>query len=159
MGQYRSISTGLGGEIKIREDVVIIKDVPYGKFCDDGKHISPYKYGNPTLVVDDFGYVIGAFDSKTYGKLRLIGNEVKGIELTAEGEALFNGTSQRQNAIADSVRHDVSLVNIIEKEYNRATSHKRTKGYANSFGTQVKIIAFIAIVLIIVAVFIIDPPK
>lgn len=159
MGQYKSISTGLGGEIKIREDVVIINDVPYGKFCDDGKHISPYKYGNPTLVVNDFGYVIGAYDGKTYGKLRFNGYEVKGIVLTAEGEALLNGTAQRQNAASDSTKNDESFVNMIEREYNRATNRERTKGYANSFGTPVKIIAFIVILLIITIAFIIDPPK
>lgn len=159
MGQYKSISTGLGGEIKLREGVVTIKDVPYGKFCDDGKHISQYKYGNPTLVVSDFGYVIGAYDGKTYGKLRYNGYEVMSIELTAEGEALLNGTAQRQNAASDSTKSGESFVNIIEREYNRDTNRERTKGYANSFGTPVKIIAFIVIILIIAAAFIIDPPK
>lgn len=159
MGKYKSISTGLGGEIKLREGVVTVNDVPYGRFCDDGRHISPYKYGNPTLLVDDLNYVSGAYDGKVYGKLGFSGDKVTGIELTAEGEALFNGTAQRQAVTPDSIRSDDSFAIIIEREYNKATNRERTKGYANSFGTPVKIIAFIIIVLVIAIVFITDPPK
>lgn len=159
MSKYKSLGTGLGGEIKLNDGVVVINDVPYGRFGDDGKHIMPYKYGNPTLIVDEFGCVSGAFDGITYGKLCFTGNNVTGIILTDEGERLLNGNNDTRKTELKSMSETAEYINAIERAYNKATNSRRTTGYANSFGTPVKIIAIILIVLIIATVFIMDPPK
>ncbi|GEM_PF-5970950 len=146
MSEYKTFNNGssLGGDIRsYNSGEIVIEGKPYGKI--DGDHIYPYVYGNPTLIIDTYGYVIG-LDGIKYGKLVTFGNEIKGVEVfTSPFKNEVNNAPSNSGSFA-SGSFGGFVVDKAFDAYSRFESKPKSKGYANGVGIKGKIFAGIIVV-------------
>ena len=130
--RYNYSSSGIG----LTDDGrVFIDGVCYGR--KEGNRIVPLKYENLTLIIDQYGYVCGAYDGKTYGKIQSIG-------VTDYLESSDSINTQHNVSNNDSL-----FLKLAEKYVKNSDTSKAT-GYSNSTGKNRKKIIIIALTVILV---------
>lgn len=151
MSEHKKINFGTtSGEVGITSNKdIYLNDRLYGHIDEFGT-IHPTKYGDPTLKINDYGYVVGCYDGKTYGRIYEIGLSTY-IEFFDQSTTLSEPEKNYSGTALD----------YASKKYESFSNTPKKSGYSNSFGTKGKTIAFILLALFIIysiVLFIIDSP-